>query len=816
MPNFVNLFLPRNLFLMKLNLFVFILIITSAFSAYSQNVTVYGKVIDETTKEALPFTNLLIENTNGEEIKAGISDDDGKFEFQLPQGNYVLIVDFLGFKVRRKEFLVGKLSNFINLGTISLEEDTESLDEVVLEAKKEAIARRMDKKSYTIEENISQLGGSVVQAMQNLPGVTTNSDGKILLRGSDRVAVLIDGKQSAITGMGLQENLENIPASAIERIEIINNPSAKFDSNASAGIINIILKKEQQTGWNGKVGFISGVGSIGEKRANLVEDMRNQYRFTPKVNPNFSLNYRADKVNFFASGDVLLFQSVAENVFTERNFQGTQDNIKQQFLENKNQSVSTFRAGVDWTPDDKNTLTFTAYYFRKYYNDFGSIPYVNQTTNQRVRLWDYDEEELVQTYTSEIRHLYEFDEPGHQLESSVSFAFKRKEEGYFFTDIRQNQIGSDTTALVADQQIVDFNIDYTKPHKRGKIELGSKFRWSQYPNEIIFSPGINSILDLDLQGSAEYQENIAAAYANYFYESNQFEIEGGLRTEYAKIDYLVDPNHPVYESDGFDYFAFLPGIRSSWLADSKNTVSVFINRRVDRPEEKNLRVFPSYVDPEILRLGNPSLLPQFTNSAEIGYKHSYSMGSIYMAGYRKQFEDLLTTIVTQLPDTNQFVNIDQNAGRGSNSGAELSWSHDFSSAVKMNWNANYYYNVINAFSIVNAYPEDLEFSQERQSIFTGNIKWNTQIKLPWDMNFQSTFVYLAKDIIPQGEIKERYSFDFGIKKSIQQGKGELFLNVTDLFNTFQLKTVQSGEDFSVVANNLFETQVFRVGYQYRF
>lgn len=798
------------------HLISFIILLFTLTAVAQNKVTVFGKVSDQSNNEALPFTNIYIKSAQNEEVSAGISDEEGNFQFALLQGNYTLEVEFLGFKKKRVEFLVGRLSENLNLGIIELEEDTEALSEVVIEAKKEAIARRMDKKTYAVDENLSQLGGSVVQAMQNLPGVTTNSNGKIVLRGSDRVAVLIDGKQSAITGMGLQENLENIPASSVERIEIINNPSAKFDANASAGIINIILKKEKQKGWNGKIGVITGVGSITQKRANLVENMADQYQYTPKVNPTFSANYRGEKFNFFANGDVLLFQSVAENTFTERNFGGTQDNIQQQFLENKNQSISTFRAGADWTPNQRNTVTFSSFYFRKFYNDLGNIPYVNQSTNQLVRLWDYDEEELVQTYTAELRHTYLFKEPGRQLESSASFAFKRKEEGYFFTDTRPNQVGSDTTALVADQQIIDVNLDYTEPLKTGKIEMGAKYRWSRYPNEISFSPGVNSILDLNLQGNAEYRENISAAYMNYFYESNRFEIEGGLRTEYAKIDYLVDPQHPVYESDGFDYFAFLPAIRTSWLVDANHTFSAFINRRVDRPEEKNLRVFPSYFDPEILRLGNPSLQPQFTNTLEIGYKHSYRFGSIFISGYRKESENILTTILTQLPDSNQFVNIDQNAGRGSNTGAEISWSHDFSPSVKMNWNANYYQNVLNAFEIVNAYPQDLAFSQEKQSIFTGNIKWNTQVKLPWKLNFQSTFTYLARDIIPQGEIKERYSFDFGVKRSIQDGKGEIFANASDVFNTFQLKTIQSGEGFSVTANNLFETQVFRIGYQYRF
>lgn len=797
--------------------YIRLVILLFTFTSIAQNkVTVFGKITDYNNKEALPFSHFYIKSIKNEQVTSGISDEDGNFLLSLQQGSYIIEIEFLGFKRKRIDFIVGRLSENLNLGIIELEDDTEALSEVIIEAKKEAIARRMDKKTYAIEENLSQLGGSIVQAMINLPGITTNNNGKILLRGSDQVAILIDGKQSVLTGMGLQENLENIPASSVERIEIINNPSARFDANASAGILNIILKKEKQKGWNGKLGLITGIGSITQKRANIVEEMKDQYQYTPKINPTFSANFRGEKFNFFVNGDVLIFQSVAENIFTERTFEGTQDNIKQQFLENKNQSVYNFKAGADWTLNDQNTLTFSTFYFQKFYNDLGHIPYVGQSTNQLIRLWEYDEDELVQTYTAELRHTYQFDEPGRQLETSTSFAFKRKQEGYFFTDIRLNQVGSDTTSLVADQQIIDLNIDYTEPLKAGKIELGAKYRWSRYPNLISFSPGVNSILDLNLQGNAEYRENISAAYMNYFFENNRFEIEGGLRAEFAKIDYLVDLQHPVYQSDGFNYFAFLPAIRASWLFDANHTFSIFMNRRVNRPEEKNLRVFPSYFDPEILRLGNPGLQPQFTNSLEVGYKHTYRFGSIYLAGYRKESENILTTILTQLPDTNQFVNIDQNVGRGSNTGLEISWSHGFSATLKMNWNANYYQNVVNAFEIVNAYPQDLSFSQEKQSIFTGNIKWNTQVKLPWKLNFQSTLTYLTRDIIPQGEIKERYSFDFGLKRSMQNGKGEIFINATDLFNTFQMKIIQSGEEFSVVSNNLFETQVFRLGYQYRF
>lgn len=780
--------------------------------------SVYGKVVEKSNDEVISFANISLLDAQDSFVEGGITDENGKFEFKsVSEGTYTLLIEYMSFETHREELVVGRLNQNYNLGIIEISSNEEVLDEVVVTGRKDGIVTRMDKKAYTLDENISQIGGSVVQAMQNLPGITTDSEGRINLRGSNRVAILMDGKQSAITGFGVQDNLDNIPASAIERIEIINNPSSKYDSNANAGIINIIMKKEQSSGWNGKVGITTGVGSIGRKRDNLIKNMRSQYQYTPKLNPNFSVNYKKDKFNFFASGDVLLFQEVSQNEFTNRNFGvNNQDNITQQFLENKNQSNSTFRFGADWEANSSNTFTISGFYFRKQYNDLGSIPYLNTSTNETVRFWDYDERELVSIYTLELKHLYQFEEPGHQLETNANLSFKRKEEDYFLTDERPNRFGSDTTALVADQQILDLGIDYTKPFKKGRYELGAKGRLSKYPNDIIFNPGVNSILDLSLQGTAEYREEIAAVYGNLIYETDAVEIESGLRTEYAAIDYLVDPNHPVYESDGFDYFEFLPSLRSTWFVDSKNTLSAFFNRRIDRPEEKNLRVFPSYADPEILSIGNPSLLPQFTNSYEVSYKRNFDKANLFFAVYYKDFENLLTKIATQIPDSNVFVNVDQNASRGSNVGFEGSFNLDITSKIKTNLNINYYQNIINAFQITNAYPENFNFSQDKQQIFTGNIKWNLQMDLGKGYNWQSTATYLDRDIIPQGIIKERFSFDAGLRKELQNGNGEIFLNASDIFNTFRLKTRISDSNFNLDAIDYFETQVVGIGYLYRF
>lgn len=198
--------------------------------------------------------------------------------------------------------------------------------------------------------------------MQNLPGVTVQ-DGKVNLRGSDQVTVLIDGKQTAITGFGNQSGLDNIPASAIEKIEIINNPSAKYDANGNAGIINIIYKKNQQEGWNGKVGLTTGLGALWIKKANL-PTIRPQYQFTPKINPSLSLNYRKNKINWFLQADYLYNQTLNKNEFVTRTYDdGTV--IQQQTKRNRNTHFTTAKTGIDWFINAKNVLTVSGMFSSK-------------------------------------------------------------------------------------------------------------------------------------------------------------------------------------------------------------------------------------------------------------------------------------------------------------------------------------------------------------------------------------------------------------------------------------------------------------------
>lgn len=803
---------------MKKILHISVALIIGYCSAYSQNsgASLSGIVKDATTKQPLEFVNVFIENAlNGEFVSGTITNSDGLFIITgLKAGEYSANISYVGYNEAKITFHVGQLNRYLDLGIISISETSIALEGVSVTATRREVDARMDKKTYSIVDNTTQAGGSILQAIQNLPGVTVDRDGKVFLRGSDKVTVIIDGKQTAITGMGTQAGLDNIPASAIESVEIINNPSARYDASGMAGIVNIKFKKQEATGFNGKAGVTLGVGAIGEKKSNL-EGIRNQYRYTPKLNPSISVNYKKNRLNAFAMADLLYHKQMMKNEFSERNYVSN-SNISQQFLENRTQPIYNLKAGIDFVPNSRNAITFSTLFNYREYTDLGDIPFFNSSTGERDRLWQYYENEVNQTLFATITHKHSFRQLGHTLTSSFNYSFRRKDELFYFKNQTPTLNGTDTTGLVADENIFDLTVDYTKPLRSGRVELGTKQRARIFPNNIFFKPGTNTILDPTLAGTAEYQEYLSAVYSNFIYEKKSFELEAGLRIEYAEIDYIVDPNHSVYSSDGFYYIDFFPSLRATWIVNDKSRISFFFNRRVDRPEEKDLRVFPTYANPEMLYFGNPTLNPQFTNSFELGYRRSWMSGYLFLATYYRITSSILTRIVTEVPSTNQFASISQNANKGTNSGIEFTFSQQMVKNIKLSVNANAYQNVIGAFTITNAYPENIAFSRNEQKAWSGNAKLNLTFKLPQRYNLQATGTYLAPDIIPQGKILARYSVDAAITREIQKGKGEIFLNATDIFNTLTLKQRINGNGFQIDSYDYYETQVIRAGYSYRF
>ena len=787
------------------------------FAGYSQSasVTISGIVKDKTAKTTLPYVNIALKKvTDSAFITGVISNEEGRFSLAgIKPGSYLLEFSYAGFSTKREPVLIGTLSAFLDMGTIELQATTDVLSEVVVVAKQDAVSNKMDKKTFSVADNISQSGGSVLQALKNLPGVTTTQDGKVELRGSDKVAILLDGKQSALTGFGNQNGLDNIPASAIEKIEIINNPSAKYDANGNAGIINIIYKKNKQEGFNGKIGLNAGLGALWQKKANY-PTIRPQYQGSPKINPSLSLNYRKNKVNTFLQADWLYTETLNKNEFFERTFtDGTV--INHQLKRNRNTHFLTTKTGIDWNINSQDMLTISGMFGIEKIIDRGDEPFFNKDLTVRNRLWRFLEDELKTTVVASAAYQHKFKQAGHVLNIGFNYTFHREDEKYNFENILPSFTGLDSFKLLSDEHVADLNIDYVKPLKHGRLEGGIKFRYRDIPTNMQFKPGVNSPLDTSAGGAATYTETIPALYGNYVFESKKLEAEIGLRVEYVDLKYKVNPNHNTYKSDGYDYTQPFPNVRVGYKLNDDNKLSFFYNKRVDRPNEVDIRIFPKYDDAEIVKVGNPGLRPQFTSLYELGYKTNLKKGYYYAALYHRSTTGTITRIATQAPPQTIIYNVFQNAGRSSNTGVEMVLQQDISKAFSFNSNVNIYRTVIDAFTVENKYPVLSIYSAAKQTMTSGNIKFNGIFHFVKQTDLQITAIYLAPDVIPQGKISSRFSVDAGVKRSIQKGRGELFLNGTDLFNTLRIQKKIDGNGFTLASTDYYETQVFRLGYTYK-
>lgn len=786
---------------------------------WAQQITISGQLLDGSTKDPLPFANVTVsDQSDGILITGAITDEAGRFEILgLQPGIYLLNFSFIGYAAKSQKFVSGGLNTIFDLGKIELSGSVENLKEVEVTANQATTDAGLNVKTFRLEDNIAQSGGSVVDAMKTMPGVTFDQEGKVVLRGSDKVVVLIDGQQSSLTGFGNQKGLANIPSSNIEKIEIINNPSAKYDASGFAGIVNIIYRKEKQTGLNGDVGVSFGLGALGMRK----EDTRTSlgsFNINPKLIPTLNLNFKKDKVNYFLQSEYIFQEALPNNEFTTRNYDDGR-NIISQVPENREQIRAILNGGIDYDLDENNTFTVSGLYDREKHIDTAQVAFINLNTSLRNRFYAWQEEEVTRYINAVVNYVHRFKQLGHTFSANVQYTQGLEDETYSLNDSSAVRVGTDRTNIRAVEHTSSLSADYTRPLKNGRLELGTKLRIRRLPVDYTITPGINSIIYPNLGAYSNWGENLYAGYLNYLLEMEKYDVEAGLRAEQTDVFYDLDPVNAYYlNNDNYDYFELFPSVRLTYKLNDHNKISVFYNRRVDRPGEPELRVFPKYDDPELLKVGNPYLRPQFTNSLEAAHKYSWGTGSLYSAVYHRMIKDQYLRIFSiddSNPDYDIVNRIYQNTGSATLYGLEMLLSQDVTNDWKFSGSFNFYSNTINSFQGTLLFPFERPFNISKSTNTAWDAKLNNEFNLPWALTAQVTGVYYSNKNIPQGKQLGRSSIDLGLKKTFWVKKAELTLSASDLLNRFGIRQKIYGEGFAALYENYYETQVFRLAFKYR-
>ena len=447
--------------------------------AHAQGTAVVsGRVLQAAGGMPIAFASVIVNDAVSGQTRSGIlTMDTGRFQIQgLPPGRYTIHVSFPGYQPAEADVQISTLNQSYDLGDIRLPRLDGFKDEIIVTAER-IRAAGIDTQLFRLDEGPAQTTGTLLDALKGLPGVTVDQEGKVSLRGSDRVAILIDGQQSSLTGFGSQRGLDSVSAANVEAIEIINNPSARFDAAGMAGIINIIYKQEQQRGLSGDAGFGVGVGQFTKQRADLPTDL-GSFSNNEKVIPSVNLNYRTARLRTFVQGELLLQDDLPNNEFTTR-FYDDGRVIESQVPENREQYHYTVRLGTDWTVNTSNTVTMSGIYDFERHIDVAQVPFILQSTGGRERFWFWREEEDTGFTNVNVDWKRRFATPGHEFRVNLQYTRGREDEQYFLNEVSPIRDGTDMTHIIATENTLPLSVDYTRPLSTGRIELGTKIqkRW---------------------------------------------------------------------------------------------------------------------------------------------------------------------------------------------------------------------------------------------------------------------------------------------------------------------------------------------------
>ncbi|MFC5046723.1 TonB-dependent receptor domain-containing protein [Aquimarina hainanensis] len=730
--------------------------------------TVKGTVIDSNLKQPIPYATIVVNDSSKKIISGGITTEGGTFVIaDIPKGTYTLQVQFIGYTTYTQEIQITKQNSHLNLGTILLKEQVESLDDVTIVAERTTIEQKIDRKVINVGKDLTTTGGSAAEIMNNIPSVNVDQDGNIALRGNENVRILIDGKPTNISASQL---LKQIPSSSIKKIELITNPSAKYNPEGMSGIINIVLHKNSNIGFNGNI--------------NMGLKVRKNARF----NSNIDLNYRSGKINVYGSYGANASKSKNYGFVYKEN-----DNTRQDFLINDNNKSHLLKVGVDYYINDKNTLS--VYTNQNIYdgktNVDTEINFLSAPENNIAQILRNNGDNTSASYNLDFKH--DFEKEGHNIELEIDYNDYEGESNDAFSF---NNRGGYVDTIDNDRQNTTINLDYVNPlSETTKLELGYEARIRRTDNQYAstFFPS----------SKYEYDRNIHFLYATYGSTFEKWAYQIGARVESYEVEATLNENK-VFEDD---YITVYPSAFISYTPGEKNSYQISYSRRVDRPGLNQVNPIREWSTPRITSLGNPSLDPQFTNSIEANYTRRLNKGSITGGVFYRLVNDEISQTLIKNPEVEDgqiltFANFDNNSAYG------IELSSNYRPAKWWNFNASF----------------DL-YSQTQKGIVDGkqkevdaaiySIRMNNNFKVSKDLTFQLFGFYRGDQEGIQFKTKPFYFVNAGARYNIMKGKGTLSFNYNDVFNTMRFRF--EGED-PYRQNGAFkaETQTIFVGMSYRF
>lgn len=761
---------------------ILILLLTSPL-AYTQ-VTITGKIMDDQSSAPLGYATIQLIKTADDALVGGaLSEENGQFSLEASAGEYYLLLDFMGYQQLKTEAFTIANKDY-DVGLIKLASQASTLDEVVVQAEKSTMEIGLDKRIFNVGKDLGNAGGSAIEILNNIPSVTVDVEGGIRLRGSNNVRILVDGKPSGLVSFKGGSGLQQLQANLIEKVEIITNPSARYEAEGMAGIINIVLKKDRRQGLNGSFDVTTG--------------------YPLNVGAAANLNYRANKVNFFINYGLnyrktpsytTIYQEVYHNDSTfisEQEYDGIKDGFD-----------NNIRGGLDFFFDEKNILTASYMLSRsdgKRLTDLRYDDYINGTNrlnSYTLRTQDESEVEPISEYVLSYKSL--FKREGHELNATIRYMDHWETSDQIYEqnsyspdgnripsrDLYQTSLNDET-----EEQLL-LQLDYVQPFAdEGKFEIGVRSSFRDMVNDYIVKerndqgnlevlPGLDNVFS--------YQENIHALYGIIGNKIKRFSYQFGLRAEWTDIETILEKTQ---EANPRTYTNLFPSAHFTYDLPQGHAVQLSYSRRVQRPTYRDLSPFITFSDNRNYFSGNPDLNPEFSDVFELGHVKYFDKGSIASSVYYRKVNDKIISI--RSVDSQGFsTTLPENLATEDAYGAEFTAGYSATKWWKLDFNFNFFRSKIDGTNV------DSDFSSDTYTWFTRQTS-RFNLNATTDLQFRAN--YEAPMNTPQGSRKSLYFFDLAINKDIFKDKGTLTLNVSDIFNSRKYRSVSEGETFYSFVN----------------
>lgn len=754
----------------KLLLFCFLI---SLNITAQKNIKVSGKIIETNTKQPLEYATFILTDTKTKQVFGDVTNMEGNFSFKLPKGNYNIKVEFIGFKT--KTLPTKNLQNDTSFGIITLSEDSETLDEVEIIAEKSTVEIRLDKKIYNVGKDMTIKGGNASDVLDNVPSVNVDAEGAVSLRGNEDVRILINGKPSALVGLSGTEALRNLPADAIEKVEVITSPSARYDAEGTAGILNIILRKGKVIGFNGSIGLTVGNPD--------------------QVNIAPNLNYRTNKLNLFSNLGYTYRNGPGRAEFETRYLDEdqnitdylVQDRDYDRIRKNFNGSI-----GLEYFINDESSITGTFTYQNSKGDDFSvNESYSRENLNSLINSSTRTINEISNEDTKQFALNYsnKFDDKGHILTVDLQYSDNYEEQ---ISEILENGSFDSTNDEYTDVQSYLLQIDYVLPLKeKSQLELGHKTEVDNLSSNFLTTDDLGEVIDQVLN----FDQTIYSYYTQYGNKINKMSYLLGLRAETTEIELDLEGSNNIAASK--DYTELFPTVNLGYEFNDNDNISLGYNRRIRRPRNRFLNPFRTQSSATFIFVGNPDLDPTFTNSFDLGYNtriKKVTFGtSIYYQESTNPFYVVSRTIDNGTVEIRQPINLDSENRYGFEANANYSpfkW-------MRLSGSFNFFSFKTDAFTysyVEDGITENIDLEEvQSTSWFT---RFNSRITLPAKIEWQTRVMYRGPQKTAQTDREGMFVTNLAFSKDILKDKASLVLNVSDLFNTRKRELITYNENRS--------------------